>query len=359
MANTTTELFDNRAYLCTGLALTQEGTLPEWIPLIPPGEEIIALDGRKYTNTDPEGIVFAFNADPRDLPVDINHSEELKAPKGEPSPAQGWVDRMEVRDGGAVWGHLKEWTRSGAKVLVAKEYRYVSPAFLFDKAKNIVRILSAGLVNRPAFDMPAIAQAQSIIKKDKTMDPKILEVLGLAADASVEDILAAVEALKKPLSDPSAEIKVAHDERDALKADLAATQIELVNARKANPSLDKFVPRADYDAAVSRAVAAEEKVSQAEAAALAAEIVAVVDAAQKEGKVQPSTRQYYLDSCAEEGGLERFKEFVKVATPICDPSSLEGRTPPNVTNKALSAEERDVVVKMGLTEDEFRAGAED
>ena len=123
-------------------------------------------------------------------------------------------------------------------------------------------MLHGGLVGSPAFVMPALAGGQ----QEDTMLKKILEALGLAADATEEQAAEAVAALKS--------------ERDEARAAAAASA----------PSLDEFVPRADYDAAVARAAAAEEKAGTQADASRDAEIRDLLDRAQAAGQITPATR---------------------------------------------------------------------
>ncbi|WP_254591864.1 phage protease [Candidatus Williamhamiltonella defendens] len=56
-----------------------------WLELIPVGEQITGRDGRSWVNDPPQGMVDAFQANHADLPIDIEHATELKAPKGDPA----------------------------------------------------------------------------------------------------------------------------------------------------------------------------------------------------------------------------------------------------------------------------------
>lgn len=67
-----------------------EGNLPEWVELVPSGQ-VVGRDGRAWINSDPQAIIAAFADSGADLPVDIEHATELKAPLGDPAPAAGWV----------------------------------------------------------------------------------------------------------------------------------------------------------------------------------------------------------------------------------------------------------------------------
>lgn len=336
------------------LALCADGKLPEWIQLVPAGEHIKALDGREFTNPNPQAIVDAFNADPRDVAVDWNHSSEIKAEMGEESPAAGWINAMEVRDG-AVWGRV-DWTKRGGETVTAKEYRYISPAFLFTKAKKaIIEIVSAGLVNRPALDMPAIARSgtkPNNNQPENTMTPELLALLGLAADATPEQITAAIATLEAQKAELAAAQTALTDE----KAKHAETETALANARKANPTLDKFVPRADFDAMVARAKTAETTIAENTKTTHDEAVELEVAAAMKAGKVAPASKDFYVATCATADGLAQFREFVKDAPVIGEPSNLDKTKVPETEKGVMSASDKAVAASMGMSDEEFLKG---
>lgn len=128
--------------------------VPEWVALIPAGE-VIGRDGRRWVNNSPGGIIQAFVANGIDLPVDIEHSTELKAPKGEIAPAVGWVRELK-EFGGAIWGRI-EWNETGRQMVATKSYRYLSPVIRYGKTQGeIVALTSVALTNRPNMDLPAL-----------------------------------------------------------------------------------------------------------------------------------------------------------------------------------------------------------
>lgn len=100
-----------------------------------------------YDVTDAEAIIAASFADQPKLQIDENHAEDLKSGKGEPSPARGWITELQARADG-IWGKV-EWTGAGRALVADKAYRAMSPVILHDKAKKVVAILRASLVNRP------------------------------------------------------------------------------------------------------------------------------------------------------------------------------------------------------------------
>lgn len=132
---------------------------PNWIELIPAGADIVGQDGRRWRNSAPAGIVTAFQRRHHQTPmvIDYEHASEHRAPQGLDAPAAGWIDRLEVRQGGSIWGHVQHWTEKAAQRIRAREYRFLSPVFLFDKATSSIReIISAALTNQPNLPLTAL-----------------------------------------------------------------------------------------------------------------------------------------------------------------------------------------------------------
>ena len=92
--------------------LPAEGTVPEWIELLPSGRQVKGQDGREWLNDRPDAVIAEFNRLGRPLPLDLEHSTEKQAPQGLPAPAVGWIEELKARDGGSVWGRVA-WTPKG------------------------------------------------------------------------------------------------------------------------------------------------------------------------------------------------------------------------------------------------------
>ena len=170
---------------------------PEWVQLFPVGQ-MQARDGRRWKLTDPERLIAAFEADKVDIAIDYEHQADKRTGSG-PVPAAGWIRALAVRDG-ALWGRV-EWTERARKMIEAREYRYLSPSFMFDRKQGeIIQLVGAGLVHRPALHLKALAEQET------TMDPSFLDdltqLLGLEADATPDTILASVRALRKAAENP-------------------------------------------------------------------------------------------------------------------------------------------------------------
>jgi len=108
-------------------------------------------DGRRFRLSRPAALVEAFRRDPRPLPVDYEHASAASRTTGAPAPAAGWITDLKVAEN-AIWG-LIEWNEKARAMVAAREYRFLSPEFLYDPASGEVRaLLSAGLVHRPNLD---------------------------------------------------------------------------------------------------------------------------------------------------------------------------------------------------------------
>ena len=305
-----------------GIALNFEAaaTAPEWVHLLPAGSRIAGVDGREWSLDDPARLVAAVADRPADLVIDYDHATDVAAPMGLPAPAAGWIKQLAVRADGTVWGRV-EWTAKAAAAIAAREWRYLSPVFTFDARGAIVELLGAALVNRPNLKLAALNAQGTDMLKD------ILAALGLAEAATAADAVTAINALKA-------------EKQTALNA--AAT-----------PDLTKFVPRADFDAALNRAATAEAKIAEAAKAAHEAEVTREIDAAVKAGKVTPATKDFYIATCATAEGLAAFRKFVEAAPSAFAPSGLDKKDLAAGAAPALNADQREVARAMGLDEKAF------
>lgn len=324
--------------LCAAELIMEWAAPPASVRLLPAGE-VAGRDGRRWKNSEPDAVLAAFAALGRDLPIDIEHATELRAPKGEEAPAVGWITALENRNG-EVWGNV-QWLPHGAHAVGERQYRYLSPVILYRPADGVITgITSAALTNQPNLRLGALnrddvgAVREPPLREQPTEGEEHMETnayqialnaaLGLPENAGHDRALNVVSELK-------AQITAARD-------DLA--------------DISKFVPRADYDQALERAANAEKTLADERAAKLEGEIEAEIKAALEAGRITPATADYHRAACRHEGGLERFREFVK-ATPVIAPDSgLDGKKPED-KGRALNAEDRRVCELMGIDESEY------
>lgn len=315
-----------RSHLATALCFALDGsTPPDWIELIPAGPEVDGVDGRSWVNDQPDAIVAAFQRRGKPLVIDWEHATEHRAPNGLDAPAAGWIDRIENR-GGAIWGHA-DWTPRASGQLAAKEYRYLSPVFLYDKAsRRVVALTSVGLTNTPNLTLTALNQEEFPV----SLPVAVLASLELPASADESALLAAVA---------------------NLKTDLASAK-----NRAETPPLEKFVPRGDYDAALQRATNAEQKLAAIETERRDARITDLIDKALNARKISPATKDYHIASCKTDGGIARFEAFLeKTPALLGNDSGLDHKKPPDsATSAAMNAEMQQVSAMFGNSADDLR-----
>ncbi len=106
-----------RAYGDVALALSAEGKVPDWIELLPAGPVVTGRSGRRWQLQNPAALIDTFKSRGAALPLDFEHASEIKASKGEPAPAAGWIEELAVRDGGSIWGRV-EWNERLSGVVI-------------------------------------------------------------------------------------------------------------------------------------------------------------------------------------------------------------------------------------------------
>lgn len=291
------------AALCFELPAFAAGELaPETITLIPaPGPDgfVRGVDGRAWRLTQPARVVAAFN---RKRAITENHAGRLAAPRGESSPAFGWIDGVR-EEGGAIVGDVS-WTPRGDAALNAREYRYFSPEFEWDTdSSEILALVGGSVVNDPNF-------TQLALNAEHTEEPpmSLLAICAALSLASTADESACVTAI------------------NAIKAE---KQTALNAAQQPDPT--KFAPREELNVALNRATTAETQIAELRKTQTEGEIVQLVDQAQAAGKVIPATREHYLAMCRAEGGVDRFKQLVAVMPVLGAPAKDLDKKPDAVT----------------------------
>ncbi|MBL9047745.1 MAG: hypothetical protein JNK34_10650 [Tabrizicola sp.] len=232
------------------------GRAPEWVHLFPGDGHVKGRDGRAWELVDPSALVLAFQSGGVDLPIDYEHqNDKPEAKLSGPVPAAGWIKELRSDEGG-VWGRV-EWTATASEMIGRREYRFLSPSFLFHpKTRQIMRLKGAGLVHNPNLYLTALANQEEPMPPKSPpakipADPTETGTAGLAAFAAM-----IAKLLGLPPDTPQEEL-------------LATLQAKL----GADPDPAKFVPVATVQAMLSErnlslATASEERASQKVADAL-------------------------------------------------------------------------------------------
>lgn len=223
---------DHQIALAAALDLPQGEGAPEWVHLLPNGPVLTTFDGRgPYKVGDLQSIIAASRTDrfQGELPIDENHALDLKAPNGGSSEARGWITELQARADG-IWAKVR-WTAEGERMVSGRSYRGLSPVFAHDAQGNVRAILRAALTNTPNLKgMIALNQETQVTFSA----PKLAAKLGLKAEATEDEILAALPkpdtALQSAMAKIAAAVKV--DAADpaavatAVEAGLVSTQSE-------------------------------------------------------------------------------------------------------------------------------------
>lgn len=291
-----------------------DGSAPAWVQLLPLGK-VTPVDGRgPWRVTDPAGVVAASLDAGRELPIDYEHQTQLSEQNGQPAPAAGWIKELQVRRDG-IYGRV-EWTEKAKAHIEAREYRFLSPVFIFDtETREVLRIQMAALTNTPALTMTALA------KREEGMDELLKQLralLGLDKDANAEAVCSAVGDLAKTAKAATgtdtalATIAKALGCPDGATAEAVATAAtQSKAAADANePDPAKFVKVEDYNT-----LAAEVATLKQDGATRRA--TAAVDGAVQAGKLLPAQREWAMAYA--ERDLEGFEAFVAKQPQIVKP----------------------------------------
>ena len=256
------------------------GELPEWIQLLPAGK-CKTRDGRApWINKDPEKIVRAFQSFGMELPGDFEHQSMAGKEKTGPVGASGWIDKMEVRGAGEIWGRVK-WTEQSADLIAKREYRYISPVFDYDpNTREIVNLVSFALTNNPNLYLRAVATQEGATKMPGLKEKLVKAMNDMAENAEDE---AVKESIAKCMADHFGDGEAPKKEDEgggeaprkpvAPQEELTAKPAE--NARQsAAVDLSKYVPMSQFNALSDKVTAQENEMKGA-----------LIDAAVAEGRI--------------------------------------------------------------------------
>lgn len=249
-----------------------------WVHLVPRGE-FPHTDSKSIQIIDDQAITEILNRFQADatraqfggLLVDYDH---FSYDTDKPSRAAGWITGLQNRADG-IWGQIR-WAPDGRDQVEAGAYRFISPVWLprdiqiianstGDQPRRIrpLRLDTAGLTNQPNLrgmvplsnrqDATAPADPQPQQKANPPMQ-KLIELLGLSAEATEDDIVAAVAALKEKADAANPEQMAEMTNRITLLSEARADQtLEKLGNRVKPESRDAIRNRliADHDATLA------------------------------------------------------------------------------------------------------------
>lgn len=231
-------------------------------------------------------LIAKLSARATDLVIDYEHQTLNSTENGKEAPAAGWFQgaALEWRDGQGLFAVGVDWTERAAGYIAAREYRYLSPVFAYDRQTGaVLDLLHVGLTNYPALDgmasLPALAAARfemavpaapSAEENQRVNKEALIALLGLSSDASEEDIQTALVALKS----------------DAGKVQQLEQAVAAAKAQAADP--EKFVPVAVVESL-------KQDIAALKAIQVDGEVDVLVKAGLSDGRLLPAQESWARD----------------------------------------------------------------
>jgi phage I-like protein len=317
-----------------------DGKAPEWVKLLPTGG-FSGRDGRGPYDAGDEAHLQTVvattqkRAGSTDVVFDYDHQTVFSAVPGVGgrAPASGWIKEYQVRPDG-LWARV-DWTRPAAHAIARKEYRYVSPVYHHDKSGKVLGLLSAALTNTPNLDLPAVAASANLTNQEPQMD-KIALALGLAQEASEDDILTAINAVLTG----SAAIAAAAGLDKTAKTEDVVTAIQSARTVTVDPT--KYVP-------IEQVQAMQADLTQLKETARKDKAEDAVGKAIADGKLAPAMKDWGL--ALHKADPAQFEAFTAKA-PVLTSTQRTTITPPAATD-TLTDEDVAVMSQMGLSRDAY------
>ena len=297
-------------------------TAPEWIPLIPAGQLIIARDGRSFIANHSQAIKSFAESGMKAIPLDWDHALDSWGTAPGDGKAAAWIDVLEAREDGSLWGHIEFWTPRGRDSVESGEYRFISPVIMFDDERKVVEVPRASLVNNPALRNPAL------LANGKHMNEKLIALLASLG------------------LDPT----TITDEQVA--------KVQETFARGKNPQVDlsTHVPIEQYEQIVVELTEAKAQIETFQEETKTAKIEQVIGAALASGRLLPSEKSFFMAQAQKD--LAPVEEFLNTRQLQI---GKQKPLPPGQTSKSsedtfgLSEAEQLMARKTSLTYQQFAA----
>lgn len=280
------------------------------------------------------------------LVIDYEHQTLNVEKNGQPAPAAGWFEsaKLEWREGQGLFATGVDWTAQAKAMIDAQppQYRYISPVFGYDKKTGeVLFILMAALTNNPNLDGMAEVALRAAARFSLTEDgddemnelmKAVLAALGLKEDATKEQAVSAVAALKA----------------DADKVPTLTQEVAAAKAKVTDPG--KFVSIETHNATVTE-LAALKKANETR------DVGEAVAAAVAEGRL-PTGESDWAKSFAATHGLAALKESLGKRPVIAALRQTQtgGKPPAGGAGKEgeLSEEQLAVCTRMGIKPEDFK-----
>ncbi|WP_052143358.1 phage protease [Aeromonas hydrophila] len=281
-----------------------------------------------------------------DIVFDYEHQTLYAEKNGKPAPAAGWLKPLlvEWRPGVGLFAISVDWTEAASAHIAAREYRYISPVFSYDRNTGaVLNLLHVALTNFPAIDGMEALIASATTKymadeappKENTMNrEQLIALLGLSADASDEDISTAMAAMKARGDTLAQEVAALKTEKTQLETAIAAAKTS------AAPDPAKFV-------SVEVVEALKQDIAALRTESTTKNVDELVTAGLDDGRLLPAQEKWARDLGT--SNIAALKGYLDSATPI---AALKGRQTnhmkPPEKEEDLSPEALAICKSMGV-----------
>jgi len=274
-------------------------------------------------------VIAMMRARKNDTLIDYEHQSLFARENGKPVIAAGWFHEMEFRPDGpqaGLWAINIGWTETAKRHIKAKEYRYISAVFEFDKVTGaVVDVWSIALTNTPALD--GLQSLAALSRFNHLSDLTLNQPNTGDTPMSGTD----VAALTTERDTLKTQVTALTSERDTLKADVVALSKE-------------------RDDALAKLKAADEEKAQA---ALAAEKKAHSDllaTALSDGRLAPAQKAW-----AEKQSFAVLTEYLEATKPLVADTRQADNAGAADANHGLNETELAMCSSMGVDPKVFAA----
>ena len=145
----------------------------------------------------------------REIICDFEHRFEDPSLTSDTSAA-AWITNLAVNKERGLVGDLK-FTDAGAQAVTSRRLRFLSPVWTLDADGRPDRLRSVALTNKPAIPVACVLNrapqpvTETVEEPERKNMDKLKELLGLAPEASEEEIVAAVTALQEQVAQANKE----------------------------------------------------------------------------------------------------------------------------------------------------------
>ena len=318
-----------------------------------------------------QGVIARHAARTQPVVIDYEHQTLNKEKNGQPAPAAGWLRELRWVDGQGLFGAVALTARARQAVQEG-EYLYFSPVFEYAPDGTVLAIHMGALTNNPGIhgmrplSLMAAATAAFLPSQPTTtaQEPSVnpllkalLASLGLPETTTEDAAVAALTALG-PLQNLQARAVAACTALN-LPADATADAVTAAcTSLRGAPAVTSPDPAQFVPVGVLTDV-------QAQLAALTAQVQAdktevAIAQAKEAGRLITAEQEAHARNTAKTGGIAALTAFLNVLPPVAALTGTQtgGKPPALATGDAqLSAQEMAVCTALGLTPDQYKAGA--